>query len=75
MFTAVAYPTVTELLQNRDPGLVVQTLRRWYRIIRGYCGTGSAVEDGAFPDVNSPTRPDTSGLQLDHVFDVSGHSN
>jgi len=63
----LAYPRLVELfgLQNG-----VQILRRFFRLIPGYC-TGTAVQTQDIPPGHTVTTADTRGFETEHVIDVS----
>jgi len=63
----LAYPRLVELfgLQNG-----VQILRRFFRLIPGYC-TGTALQTPDIPPGHTVTTDDTSGFETEHVLDVS----
>lgn len=61
---ALAYPPIAELFGVPNAS---QILRRFFRLILGYC-TGPAIQQGNIPPGNHP--PGLNGLQSEHPIDV-----
>lgn len=62
---AVAYPAIAELFGLPNGS---QILRRFFRLILGYC-TGPSILQG---DIGAgPHPPNLNGLQAEHIIDVS----
>jgi chitinase len=62
---AVAYPAIGELFGVEN---ATQVLRRFFRLILGYC-TGPSIQEGTIPPGDSPLG--LTGLQAEHPIDVS----
>jgi chitinase len=62
---ALAYPAIAELFGVENAS---QVLRRFFRLILGYC-TGPSIQEGTIPPGDSP--PGLTGLQAEHPIDVS----
>ena len=62
---AVAYPAIGELFGGQGAAHV---LRRFFRLILGYC-TGPAIQEGNVPPGDNPSG--LQGLESEHPIDVS----